>query len=89
MKTVIEFGVRGGYHVDNIILPSVKLAMRTASAIASTLEGSGCECVTPQYFAVTRAHPRMTWQSKTHFVAVSILDGAARGPASQHLWKKD
>jgi hypothetical protein len=86
MKTVIEFGVRGGYHIDNIVLPSVKVAMQTAAAIVSTLDSRG---VRPQYFAVNRAVPRATWQNRTHFVAVSILDGVPRGAASQALWKKE
>jgi hypothetical protein len=31
---------------------------------------------------------RMTWKSKTHFVAVSKLDGVPRGPAAADLWRK-
>jgi len=87
MKTVVEFGIRGGYHIDNLVFPSVKLAMQTAAAIANAFDGSGM--IRPQRFAVSRSNPRETWQNSTHFVAVSILDGTARGPASAKLWKKE
>ena len=31
---------------------------------------------------------RESWQSPTHYVCVSKLDGVARGPASATLWRK-
>lgn len=87
MKCILEFGVRGGAHVDNITLPSAKLATRIASSIVNMLNndtGSSKEA----HFALSKISPRINWQSSTHFVSVSLLDGEMRGPASAKLWKK-
>ena len=33
--------------------------------------------------------PRKAWQSSTHFVSLSLLDGEMRGPSSAELWSKE
>lgn len=60
MKVILEFGRRGGKHVDNLVFPSKKLEQGSA-----------------------------TWLGSTHFVAVTAMDGALRGPASAQLWKEE
>lgn len=86
MKTVLEFGIRGGFHVDNLVFPNAKLASQTASAIVNSFESR--ELHFPGDFIVKRGKPRVSWSSSTHFVSVSLLDGEMRGPASSELWKK-
>ena len=39
MKYVIEFGIRGGRHVDNIIIPTRKLAAKIAASISHVFMG--------------------------------------------------
>ena len=84
MKVVLEFGKRGGAHVDNLVFPSKKLAMQTADALVAVLSVSRGR---PPKLKLHPDAPRASWQSKTHFVAVTVLDGVARGPASDELWK--
>jgi hypothetical protein len=88
MKYCLEFGQRGGYHVDNIIIPTRKLAFELANAIAMSFEPTGCSPVLNFQDGHFTPRERITWQSDTHFVAISQLDGVDRGPASAKLWKK-
>ena len=84
MKVCLEFGVRGGYHRDNIILPSAKLANKLAQSIVCLLTDDR------HYkgdFLVSKRHPRTTWTSCTHFVSVSRLPNDM-GSASSYLWRK-
>ena len=87
MKVVLEFGIRGGYHIDNLVFPTAKLAARTAAAIANSFEAR--ETQFEGNYLVSRRKPRVSWSSSTHFVAVSILDGVMRGPAAASLWRKE
>lgn len=85
MKCVLEFGVRGGNLSENTVLPSVKLGAQLAVRMIHVFGGQS------QFvgdWIVKRGKPRMTWTSSTHFVALSVLDGADRGPAAAQLWKK-
>lgn len=84
MKAVLEFGIRGGYHTDNLVIPSAKLAASLAKAIAQALMDE--ECTT--CFLVARTQPRISLTSSKHFVSVTLLDGVARGPASTDLWRQ-
>jgi hypothetical protein len=84
MKAVLEFGIRGGRHVDNIVLPSAKLAARIAHNVARVLMDD--EISTD--FRVSRRSPRISLTSSAHFVSVSLLDGSDRGPAAATLWRK-
>jgi len=84
MKVVIEFGIRGGRHVDNIILPTPKLADQLARGIAFTY---GRDMQKVGEFLVGKDCPRQTWTSSTHFVSVTRLDGSQQGAASGKLWK--
>src|SRR5688572_25246530 len=76
MKTCLEFGVRGGQLEESIVLPSIKLGMRLAASIMRTYKN---ESVSPTYFALNKHDVRITWQSDTHFVSLSMLDGIPRG----------
>ena len=87
MKAVLEFGVRGGYHTDNVILPNAKLAQQIALNIARSYGGP--DTLTLSDFRVGVKCSRASWSSSTHFVSVSALDGVMRGPASSTLWKKE
>lgn len=88
MKYCVEFGNRGGAHVDNLVVPTCKAAVALASRLVLVFTNdphnvAASEMAWPAYKA-----PRITWQSQTHFVAVSRLDGKDRGPAAADLWPK-
>lgn len=88
-KYVIEFGVRGGAHVDNIILPSQALARKLAASLVMVFSDSpGSPSSNEREWRMADNCPRLSWTSSTHFVSVSKLDGVARGPASPQLWKR-
>ena len=90
MKVILEFGNRGGAHTDNLIFPNAKLAIKTACAIIMTLNNDPYTIgANNGYWLLNSKHPRATWQSETHFVAVSILDGIERGCATASLWRKN
>jgi hypothetical protein len=89
MKYVLEFGVRGGAHTENQILPTRDAAEKMARALVAVFandpHGRGA---TARDWLFSKGVQRMTWTSPTHFVAVSVLDGIPRGPASAGLWRK-
>ena len=87
MKYVLEFGARGGAHVDNWIVPTLKLAVSLASNIANSY-ANDTMATTKQQWLPTKYDVRTVWQSPTHFVALSKLDGIPRGAASAYLWRK-
>jgi len=84
MKTVVECGIRGGAHMDNFQCVSIKQGQALAHKLAHIF---GAVDNIPGGWKVGRGKPRITWQSGTHFVALSVLDGVARGPASSSLWQ--
>ena len=89
MKYVIEFGVRGGAHTENLILPTRKLATELArKLVLSFTNDPHHPAAAPIAWAWPASCPRMYWQSPTHYIAVSKLDGVMRGPASATLWRK-
>lgn len=89
MKYVLEFGVRGGAHVDNIIVPSRRLAEQMARSLVMVFTNDPhASGATGRDWLISKRGARMTWQSATHFVAISKLDGAPRGSASAGLWRK-
>lgn len=88
MRYVIEFGVRGGAHTENLIMPSRKLAEELARKLVLVFTNDPHHpAAAPAEWRAPRACPRMTWQSSTHYVSVSKLDGVMRGPASGQLWR--
>lgn len=87
MKAVLEFGVRGGAHVDSIVIPTTKLAAVLASSIASVLDIEP-EGTRETDFTVSRLRPRVSLTDNNHFVSVTALDRVLRGPASSNLWRK-
>lgn len=86
MKYVVEFGVRGGAHTDNLVVPTQKLAKELAHSLVMVFLNDPC---TQEFrdFAKGRKVHRAGWTSSTHFVSISALDGVSRGPASTELWK--
>jgi hypothetical protein len=90
MKVVLEFGVRGGPFAESIILPSQKLGAEMASNLVRVLSGNNDNSIGRKaQWNVRKNLPRKSWQSSSHFVSLSILDGEPRGPASAQLWKKN
>ena len=90
MKVVLEFGVRGGPFAESIILPSQKLGAEMASNLVRVLSGNNDNSIGQNaQWNVRKNLPRVSWQSSSHFVSLSILDGEPRGPASAQLWKKN
>lgn len=90
MKVVLEFGVRGGPFAESIILPSQKLGAEMASNLVRVLSGNNDNSIERKaQWNVRKNLPRKSWQSSSHFVSLSILDGEPRGPASAQLWKKN
>jgi len=87
MKYVVEFGNRGGMHVDNLIVPTRELAENLARKLACTFANDP-HAATMRDFVFSKHTKRFTWQNTTHFVAVSKLDGVPRGSASAGLWRK-
>lgn len=89
MKYVIEFGVRGGAHTDNLVVPTRKLAERLARNLVMVFKNDPhADGARAQDWRLTPECERQTWQNATHFVSVSKLDGVMRGPASAVLWRK-
>lgn len=90
MKVVLEFGVRGGPFAESIILPSQKLGAEMASNLVRVLSENNDNSIGRKaQWNVRKNLPRKSWQSSSHFVSLSILDGEPRGPASAQLWKKN
>ena len=90
MKTVLEFGVRGGQFAEFIILPSQALGAQMASNMVRVFSNNQQHTyANKKQWRVGNKMPRRSWASSTHFVALSILDGEPRGLASAQLWKKD
>jgi hypothetical protein len=77
MKAIVEFGVRGGKHTKHVC-PNAKQAANLAASMAFVF-GETCGASRESYFDVSRSSPRVSWQSSTHFVSVSLLDGVPRG----------
>ena len=88
MKYVIEFGVRGGAHTENLIVPTRKLAEELARKLVLVFTNDPHHHAAAPTAWLLPAHcPRQTWQSSTHYVSMSKLDGVPRGPASANLWR--
>lgn len=102
MKYVLEFGILGGHHCGEIVIPTKQLAMRLASGISHVFDGEHTRkdsvlIENPTAISASRAKfwdmasncPRLSWSDSCHFVSLSRLDGVDRGPASANLWRKD
>ena len=89
MKYVIEFGVRGGAHTENLTVPTRALAQEIARKLVLVFTNDphhpAAAC---NEWRMPPACVRETWQSPTHYVSVSKLDGVMRGPASAALWRR-
>ena len=89
MKYALEFGLRGGAHTENQILPTRDAAEKMARALVSVFSNDPhASGATARDWVMTKHAKRMTWQSAAHFVAISKLDNVPRGPASAGLWRK-
>lgn len=91
MKCVLEFGVRGGNFTEVQIIPTQKLGAQLAAALVHVFSNPIPDSLSSfkSTWELRRDTPRKSWQSSTHFVSLSLLDGEMRGPASAKLWKKD
>lgn len=89
MKAVLEFGVRGGQLCESLVVPSLTLGAELASNMVRVFTNDQANPAAKRdVWKLAKHHPRQTWQSSTHFVSLSVLDGVPRGPASAGLWKK-
>ena len=85
MKAILEFGVRGGAHADNLKVSSVKEGVRIAAALVAAFTNDP-QTKPAGMWNLTKG--RDEWQNASHYVALSKLDGVLRGSASAHLWRK-
>ena len=94
MHYVLEFGIRGGAHTDNVIVPTLKLGVRLACSLVHVFTNDPCHPAgrPENWWIGSKAHGRRTdresWQSATHFVALSKL-GRTDGSAASKLWKPE
>jgi hypothetical protein len=86
-KCVVEFGVRGGNHCDNFVLPTYALGEELATKLVFVLSENPDNTPKSEFFNL-KTSPRMSWTSSTHYVSLSRLDGVPRGPATPDLWRK-
>lgn len=82
---VLEYGVRGGACVDNLIIVTAKQAAREANLLTHVLS-NGEHSTEPWQWFLGHHDVRRAWVTPTHYVAVSRLPGAQEGSASSKLW---
>lgn len=88
-KYCLEFGVRGGAHTDNVVIPTRALAEKLARCLVMTFKNDPhATGATARDWVMGKHCARQTWQSSKHFVSITRLDGGARGPAAAGLWRK-
>ncbi|WP_146123000.1 hypothetical protein [Burkholderia multivorans] len=87
MKAIVEFGVRGDRH-SKTVFPTAKAASEFAYKIAFVFGRDPSRDNDLNAFKVGRGSPRCSWQSSTHFVSVSILDGVPRG-SDVRAWRPE
>lgn len=81
MKTCVEFGLKDGVFSPSNILPTSTLGRQLAAELVWVLsQGKESFASTVNYWAVNKKCPRIEWESDTHFVILSVLDGEPRGP---------
>lgn len=81
MKTCVEFGLKYGVFSPSNILPTIKLGRSLAAEMVWVLsQGKEFRASAENYWAVNKKCPRIEWESDTHFVILSVLDGEPRGP---------
>ena len=89
MKYILEFGVRGGSHTENLIVPTRKLAQEMARKLVLVFTNDPHHpAAAPIAWEMPASCPRQSWQSTTHYISMSKLDGVPRGPASSGLWRR-
>ena len=88
-KVVLEFGVCGGAHTENIIVPNAKLAARMAACLHMTFKNDPTLASAKEIktWTISARQTRVTWTDSKHFVSVTMLGSTHKGPASGHLWK--
>lgn len=86
MKTIVEFGVRGGRNTTHTC-PTAKAASNLAASLAFVF---GLVNANERAWLVKRNMPRISSLNDTHFVSVSLLDGEPRGPYyTGSKWNED
>lgn len=92
---IIEFGNRGGRHVENFTERSAEAAKKLcAGLVASFTNRFSVDGSVAKDWDLTQYHDkklhRLYWVSDTQFVALTKQDGkVVGGPASARLWKKE
>lgn len=89
MAFILEFGIKGGAHTDNVIVPTSKLADKLARSLQWVLSEGTAES---KWYITTEKHRRTKrecWESSTHFVSLTRAGSGVEGPASSKLWKKE
>jgi len=91
MAFILEFGLKGGAHVDNVVVPTAKLADKLARNLVNVFSSKyddKCEVWSITTEKHHRTH-REWWQSETHFVALTrVGNSTTDGSASSVLWFK-
>ena len=87
MPYILEFGVKGGAHVDNVVVPTAKLADKLARNLVAVFSNNQEQSP----WAITAEKHRRThrewWESSTHFVALTRMgNNTTEGSASSTLW---
>jgi len=88
-RYIVEFGVRGGAHIDNLNLPNRSVAARLAASLVAVFlnDSTAPDAQVPGWHLPYHC-PRKSWQSSTHFVSITRLTDSELGPASTSLWRK-
>ena len=86
---VVEFGHRGGAHVDNMIFDVRKDALLFCARMVMILtDNPNHPCASQTNWSFASGDKRLYWADENHFVSVSRSEGCL-GPASAQLWRKD
>jgi hypothetical protein len=89
MAFILEFGLKGGAHVDNVVVPTAKLADKLARNLVHVFSNKHLDKC--EMWAITNEKHRRThrewWESDTHFVALTrVGNNSTEGSASSKLW---
>jgi hypothetical protein len=88
MKAFIEFGNRGGIHSGMIKMSQQEAAKMAATLVSIFTNSHDAPMIYQHHWSFKGVSTRrLTWQSPTHFVAVTLDDGVLEGAAASELWR--